>query len=880
MEFNKPSERAAKLRAQYFNTLSTTSLEFPYWYDRKYNELVHELPVVRRAGALKCAFSSIPVTVWPGELLVGAKTADYRGSFPMPWLSAGYFTARAKELIADASGTVQDGDNSQFGSGGGNVTSSFGKVVSIAGKFGMRAESVPALIRLAESWQGHSVEDASRDYERLLPDYAEKEQLMESLVCMFDSGYTLPQGREVMNYFLPLQYGFDELIVHCNDAIAAVAGNAEGDGICGMDRLYFYVAARTIIEGVQQWIINYAKEARRVSAKYAKFEIKNLKSKIGIAEALIEVAELLERIAHKPPSTFREALQLVYLLHIAVLNEDAISGLSPGRIGQVLYPYYEQDIAAGWITEQQVVELLECYRVKMTCIDCFASTGVVGGVLSGNTFNNVSVGGLTEYGQSAENRLEELIIASGMSCPSTQPTLTVLYDEKLSEGFLLKAAECVKTGVGYPAWVNNRNAIEFLIKQYSPEGMTTEEARAVAIGGCLETSPCCWHTLTLNGKSYRIPGGAGQPTSVGVHFVANPKVLELVLSNGYDARTDKRILPPHNSALGSYEELWRAFCSYYERIVDVLTRANNIQHDIWRKQNMAVLNSLLKPDCLQRGQHIGNMGYRYNATFNVESCGQINTVNALAALKKLVYEDKSYTLDDMLAALSANFGYRTAQQVGNYSMLAQCKREGDDGSYDRIHYDCKKAPKYGNDDGYVDSILSEYEQWFCTMCRNYQSLYAKPQYACQISVSTHGAQGMITLASADGRLAGTTFEDGSLSAYPGTDTHGVYALMSSATGWDQSQSQNSQLNLKLHPTAISGKSGTKKLLEITRAYLRKGGFHVQYNVVDSSTLFAAQAHPEEYRDLMVRVAGFTQYWVEISKPIQDEVIARTQYERV
>ncbi len=139
---------------------------------------------------------------------------------------------------------------------------------------------------------------------------------------------------------------------------------------------------------------------------------------------------------------------------------------------------------------------------------------------------------------------------------------------------------------------------------------------------------------------------------------------------------------------------------------------------------------------------------------------------------------------------------------------------------------------------------------------------------------------MVTLATPDGRLSGTTFADGSVSAYPGTDTEGVYALMTSATCWDQPQSQNSQLNLKLHPTAINGRAGTKKLLEITRAYLRKGGFHVQYNVVDSKTLLQAQEHPDEHRELMVRVAGFTQYWVEISKPIQDEVIARTQYEKV
>ena len=352
------------------------------------------------------------------------------------------------------------------------------------------------------------------------------------------------------------------------------------------------------------------------------------------------------------------------------------------------------------------------------------------------------------------------------------------------------------------------------------------------------------------------------------------------MNNGFDERTGKQVLPAHASTLADYPELWRVFCNYYEQIVDVLVKTNNIQHDIWRKQNMAVYSSLLKPDCLEIGQHIGNRGYRYNATYNVESCGQVNTINSLAALKKLVYEDKKYSLSELRAALAENFGYMTAQAAGNFSMLMQKKRADYDGRYDEIHYNCKKAPKYGNADCYTDELFLQYEQWFCAMCRDYQSLYAEPLYACQISVSTHGAQGMVTLATPDGRLSGTTFADGSVSAYPGTDTEGVYALMTSATCWDQPQSQNSQLNLKLHPTAISGRAGTKKLLEITRAYLRKGGFHVQYNVVDSKTLLKAQEHPEEHRELMVRVAGFTQYWVEISKPIQDEVIARTQYEKV
>lgn len=866
----QPLPRTERLRKLYLNTLSSASVEFPYWYSRRYKELGHELPVIRRAEALKYAFSHITPTVWPGELLVGAKTMHYRGSFPMPWLSAGYFVAKEAELAGAAAGNSADAV-SEFGTGGGNVTQSFGNVVSIAGKFGMRAEEIPALLQLAREWAGKSVEDIGRKYERMVPEYDVKEAVMQSLVCMFDSGYTLPQGREVANYYFPLQYGYDALLTMLEHGKGEVAGLADGDGLCGMDRLYFYEAARLVLEGIQAWHLNYAAEARRLAG---------LCQDAAQRREYEEIAECVTWIAHQPPRTFREALQMVYLMHMAILNEDAISGLSPGRLGQVLYPWFEQDIAAGRTTEQEVLELLECYRVKMTCIDCFASMGVVGGVLSGNTFNNVSLGGLTHDGRSAANRLEWLFLEAGMTCESTQPTLTVLYDEKLPEDFLLKAIECNKAGTGYPAWVNNRNAMDFLISQYGAEGMTVEEARAIAIGGCLETSPCAWSELTLNGKTYYIPGGAGQPTSVGVHFIANPKVLELVLNDGKDLRTGLQVLPPHGRVLATYEELWDTFTDYYEQVVDCLIKTNNIQHDIWRKQNMAVFQSLLKPDCLETGRHIGQLGYRYNATYNIESCGQINAVNSLVALKQLVYDSGRYTLDEIKQALAANFGYKAAAETGSFSFAAQQKRETAGDTYDQLHSDCLKAPKYGNDDAYADAVFACYEEWFCQMCRQYESLYAKPLYACQISVSTHGPQGAVTLASADGRLSGTTYADGSVSAYPGTDRNGLYALFASATCWDQAQSQNSQLNLKLHPLAVRGLEGARKLLDLTRAYLRSGGFHVQYNIVDSDMLRQAQANPAEYRELMVRVAGFTQYWVEIGKPIQDEVIARTEYEGV
>jgi 4-hydroxyphenylacetate decarboxylase large subunit len=868
----QPCPRVKKLRDLYFKTLSTADNEFPYWYSRKYFEHDNEVPVVRRALALKEAFSHLTPVIYPGELIVMQKTLHYRGSFAMPWLSESYYMEKEDELFKESlkSGATSADKHSKFGSGGGNVTKSFANVVSIAGKFAMHKEEIPSLIELAKMWHNKSVQDLSHKYEQMVPDYHIKEKIMQSVVCMFDSGYTLPQGREVINHYYLLQYGIDGLIEMAEEKKAEVAGKADGDGLTGTNRLYNYQAVILVLQGIGAWIKNYAKEAERLAG---------MEKDPTQKKEYTEIAQRLNRIAHKPPKNFKDALQFCWAMHIAVLNEDAISGLSPGRLGQVLYPYYKHDSDCGKITDKQVLELLECQRVKFTCIDCFASTGVVGGVLSGNTFNNLSLGGLDRNGNPASNKLELFILEAGITCATPQPTLSIIYDEKLPQDFLLKAVECIKAGTGYPAFMNNKIATKFLLNQYYSEGMTKKEALAWAVGGCLETSPCSWAALKLNGKTHYVPGGSGQPTSVGVHFISLPKILELALFDGIDQKTKQRVFPSHGRKLKHYGQLWQSIKDYFSKAVEVLTLCNNIQHDIWRKNNTAIFNSLLKPDCLKRGHLINEMGYRYNATFNVETTGTINLINGLAALKKLVYEDKTVKLKQLKLALINNFGFKTADEINSYSLQKQIKKDTYS-RYDKLHYLCLKAPKYGNDNPFTDSILKQWEKWFTTMCKNYKSLYAKNLYACQISVSTHGPMGSATIATPDGRLSGTTFADGSMSAYPGTDKNGPYALFNSATVWDHSTSQNSQLNIKLHPSVINGTQGAKKLLELTKSYMKKGGFHIQYNVVDSKMLKDAQKNPDKYRGLMVRVAGFTQYWVEIGKAIQDEIIARTEYGEV
>lgn len=486
----EPKESTKRLMEVYYNLKVTADMEAPYWYNRAWWENDGDVTIVRRANAMAACLSHITPTILPYEKLVMNKTKNVRGAFPFPWVCASFFNAQAEALMneVDAPAESEADSVSMVGAGGGNVTESYGNVISLAKKFGMRKEEIPVLVKTSKPWDGVSVEDISAKYAKFTPGYDLEQRIMESVICMFDS-WAIPQGREVMNYYLPLEYGFDRIIELCDEKIAEVMGEAGDDGIQGMSRGYYYVAMKEITKGLSAWCENYSKQAQYLASIETDPELKANYEKIQ---------EVMGNIAHKKPSNFWEAIQMTICCHLGVVNEDPQSGQSIGRLGQVLQPFYEKDIEDGIMTDEDVIELLELYRIKITCIECFASAGVSGGVLSGNTFNNLSLGGQSYHGLTAVTPLEYLIVEAGMRNRTPQPTLTVLYDEKTPEDFLMKAASCTKLGCGYPAWVNNQTGMNFMLRNYGPEGMNLEDARAWCLGGCLESAPGCFLPLHYN----------------------------------------------------------------------------------------------------------------------------------------------------------------------------------------------------------------------------------------------------------------------------------------------------------------------------------------------------------------------------------------------
>ncbi len=855
----------------YYVAKVTADMENPYWYNRVWWENDGEILEIRRAKALRAAMEHSTPNIIPGEKLVMAKTRHMRGAFPFPWVMSSFFNGNAEQLLNSVeidSGNEED-RVSQVGRGGGNVPESYGEIISLGSKFGMRKDDVPALVTVAETWKDCSIEVLSDKYGSQLPSYEQYQKLGEAVVTMAKSFANI-QGREVMNYYMPLEYGFDKLLEMCDEKINEIGGEAGEDGILGMSRTYYYMAMKEIIQGLSKWCENYARKAS---------DLAEIETDPAYKKNYEDIAQVMGNIAHNQPSSFREALQMTLVMHYAVINEDPHSGQAPGRLAQVLNPFYEKDLEDGTITEEDAIELFELYRIKMTCIECLSSPAISNGINAGNTFNNVSIGGVKANGKSAVTPLDYLLIEAGMRAPTTQPTLSLLYDDALPEDFLLKAAQCIKTGCGYPAIMNSPVAVEFQMRQYGEEGMTIDDARAWAIGGCLEVNACAWMPLHYNGKVTMIPGGASPTPSNGVHFISLPKVLELVLNNGVDPRTEKETFPPHNQEITSFDQLVDLWKNYIDIATRVVNNQNNIHMDLIYKQMPPIVNSLLKADCFKNGHHKAHRGCRYNATVNWESTGTITFINALASLKKNVFDDKKYTLEEMKDALWNNFGYKTAFETQVYSPDYRVATDAVK-KYEQIYMDCLNAPKYGNDDPYVDTLLEEYVDWVVDYLKGIYSYFGNKLYLCQISVSTQAPQGFVTMATADGRLTGTTFVDGSVSASPSTDKNGIYALFESASVYDHSKAMNSQMNLKLHPTAVKGLNGSKKLLDAIKTYMHKGGFHVQFNVIDSKVLRTAQKKPDNYRDLIVRVAGYTQYWCEVPKPIQDEVIFRTQHEAV
>ncbi|NLL58768.1 MAG: formate C-acetyltransferase, partial [Firmicutes bacterium] len=547
---------------------------------------------------------------------------------------------------------------------------------------------------------------------------------------------------------------------------------------------------------------------------------------------LLTIAETCYRVPGKPARTFQEGIQSFWFYWMMIA-----SGTSPGgRFDQYMYPLYKKDKEEGRLNDDAALELLECLRIKIMQFNFISGDRGQREKWAGIArWNNFVIGGLTPDGKDATNELSYLLLEAARDCPTPHHTITVRVHDHTSEELMIKALEVVKTGIGMPAFISDNSYIGYLTSQ----GVSIEEARDYALAGCLD--------VNLPGKS-RI-------NAFGMFIV--PRVLEITLNNGLDPRTGVQLGPQTGefNDFETFDDFMKAFKEQLTYFMSLANEEHNILLQAQRDLFPDVVHSALMDDAIKIGKDALDRVLPFENGSALNMVGMINVANSMAAVKKLVFDERKVSAKELQAALAANW-------------------EG----YEEIRKMCLEAPKFGNGDSYVDSIARELYQFWADTALTFRSIYGATVKPTAISITAHAPGGAMTGATPDGRFAGEPLADGSLSPVQGTDLNGPTAVIRSAMAIDQIPYQATLLNMKFHPSALQSTEDLRKLSSLIKTYFKNGGKHIQFNVVDRETLLQAQQNPERYRDLIVRVAGYSTYFTILDKAVQDEIISRTEHQ--
>ena len=807
--------RTKLLKERYLKEKLTICPERAIFYTESMKETEGQPIVIRRAKAFKHVLQNITSVIGEGELIVGSQTRYVRGAPLFPELASRWMKDTMEKVLKEEEQLIE------FNKGGG-IQQDF-----VTFKIDFDAQESKNIKEVIDYWLNKSFGDIAREF-FFKETYKTKElEALESHLVMTPFVVALLEGRVILDFEKVLTKGFKGIIEEIEKKLEHFRSVEMKPTLEDMNKVFFWTAGKIVCEGMIAWAENYAKEAERQVHREENPTRK---------EELKRIAKICRWVPAHPARGFYEALQSFWFTFLGGLLECGPIGNAPGRFDQYIYPFYQKDIQRRKITREETIELLECLRVKHTEIQRALPT-VWEGVLSQNTFQNLVLGGCTSAGEDASNELSILILEAAINMQTNQPTLSIRYNDKLNDMFLLKAVELVKTGVGMPAWFNDKVAIPHLLNHFKA---SLEDARDWAIGGCSD--------LTIPAKSYSII-----PIPLGFTNIA--KFFELTLYNGKDHRSGKQLsIKTGDVSKMSYEKIMEAFKKQTRHLLQFLTSYSNMTMGFHPHTVPLVYTSLLTSDCLERGKGLDEEGARYNQTVSHFIVGAINVVNSLAAIKKCVFEDKSFTMRELMEALKANF---KGKESINRALL--------------------NAPKFGNNDPYVDKIASEIYRYIAEQSLELKSYLGYELAPSAYSVTTHPVFGKAVGALPDGRPAGVPLCDGSVSAFPGTDVTGPTSLINSASKIDASHYKATQLNMKFHPTALEGIKGSMNLISLIKTYFDQAGYFIQFNVIDNKMLVDAQKHPENYRNLLVRVAGFTAYWVELSPLVQGEIIRRTEY---
>ncbi len=549
---------------------------------------------------------------------------------------------------------------------------------------------------------------------------------------------------------------------------------------------------------------------------------------------LEKIAAVCRHVPAHPPRDFHEALQAYWFTHLAVITEqNTWDSFCPGHLDQHLYPFYRRGLDEGTLTREQAAELLQCFWVKFNNQPAPPKVGVTAAESGTYTdFCNINTGGLYSDGSSAVNDLTYLILDVIDEMRLLQPSSNLQLSRKSPDRFLKRGLEIVRNGWGQPSIFNADMIVEELLRQ----GKSIEDARCGGTSGCVET------------------GAFGKEAYILTGYFNLPKVLEITLFNGVDPRTGKTIgLPTGDpSGFATYDDLFAAFRRQLRHFLDIKIRGNNVIERLYARLMPAPYLSLLVDDCIARGKDYNDGGPRYNSTY-IMGVAPGTTTDCLAAIRCHVFDRRTLAMSDLLEALGANFeGHEKVRLLlGN------------------------RSPKYGNDDDDADAILRQVFDAFYDEINGRPNTKGGTYRVNYLSTTCHVYFGSVTGATPDGRRAWEPVSDG-ISPVQGADRRGPTAAIRSAAKMDHARTGGTLLNQKFTPQVLEGEEGIDRLAHLVRSYFKLDGHHIQFNVVTAQTLREAQADPEKHRDLIVRVAGYSDYFRNLTPALQNEIIARTE----
>lgn len=601
-----------------------------------------------------------------------------------------------------------------------------------------------------------------------------------------------------------------------------------------LKKLYFYESILIVLDAIVAFAARYADLAEQQAKNAAP----------GRAAELLEMARVLRKVPYEPADSLYEAVQSLWIVHLVLQIESNGHSLSYGRMDQYLQPYYERDLAKGLITEESAVELLTNLWLKTFTINKIRSWSHTQFSAGSPLYQNVTIGGQTKDKKDAVNAMSYLILKSVAQTRLPQPNLTVRYHAGLSDEFMSQAIEVVKLGFGMPAFNND----EIIIPSFIDRGVSVEDAYNYSAIGCVETA---------------VPGKWGYRCT-GMSFLNFPKSLLIAMNDGMDPKSGKRLIEGvgHFVDMKSYEELTAA----WDHVIRDFTRHSviieNACDNVLEHEVPDVLCSSLCDDCIGRGLTLKEGGAVYDFISGLQ-VGIANLADSLAAIKKLVFEEKRISPAQLWQALESDFAGEEGERIRQMLL--------------------NDAPKYGNDDDSVDMLVVDaYDSYIDEVKKYPNTRFGRGpigglRYAGTSSISANVGQGRGTLATPDGRHSGEPLAEG-CSPTHGMDRKGPTAVFKSVSKLRTREITGGVLlNQKVTPALINKGANKEKLIALIRTFFDTlHGYHVQYNVVSRDTLLDAQAHPEKHRDLIVRVAGYSAFFNVLSRQTQDDIIARTE----